>query len=418
MIMTLQLRFTWKVDENLHHQHHLIKKSFPRPQSLLMKHDKSPSSKLGDKSYLQLVKSKNYERILSRNKSMAQNESTHLNSWHLPPLDEVLEAIKKGNLTAGQVALDFAIIGHAKCGTSAMSKPTCTENWQSSQFYPHDSAYSTVFWLGEHPEVASLSHEFMGLQKGDPTLIIKRIYKRLPDGPYKRGYKSPSDVEDQRAIRLLRELFPKTKLFIGVRHPVRWFESLYNYRVQNGFAMPPVEELPAKCMANQFGVCMNRAFFHLNLARLAKTPLDERELVHFHFRIRKKLEDKGHFIYSPNPVFLYDLAQLGDKNHSRTAQFRHDVKRYLGLTQEFPPVIHFSPGHGLNETEQARRDLLKIDICQSRYDGVRQAIIREANGTQYWIRNYFLKSPDVYVSNPDNFHEILDSYTRDPCRIS
>jgi hypothetical protein len=38
-------------------------------------------------------------------------------------LDDIVDAISSNsNLTAGQVALDFAILGHPKCGTSSISK--------------------------------------------------------------------------------------------------------------------------------------------------------------------------------------------------------------------------------------------------------------------------------------------------------
>ena len=35
--------------------------------------------------------------------------------------------------------------------------------------------------------------------------------------------------------------------------------------------------------------------------------------------------------------------------------------------------------------------------------------------TGLWIKDYFLKSPDVVISNSGHFHEILTSYLKDPC---
>ena len=87
-------------------------------------------------------------------------------------------------------------------------------------------------WLGSHPEVAAFDYEVTTLQKANAWDLVKKIYKKLPAGNYKRGYKSPNDVGNLRAVRIIREYFPKTKLLVGMRHPVLWFESFYNFRIQ------------------------------------------------------------------------------------------------------------------------------------------------------------------------------------------
>jgi hypothetical protein len=86
---------------------------------------------------------------------------------------------------------------------------------------------NAVYWLGEHPEIASFSFEITTLQKKDGSDLVRRIYKGLPEGPYKRGYKSPNDIENLRVVRMYRWHFPQTKLFVGIRHPVYWVSNIY-----------------------------------------------------------------------------------------------------------------------------------------------------------------------------------------------
>jgi hypothetical protein len=80
-------------------------------------------------------------------------------------------------------------------------------------------------WLGLHSQIACFSGETPHLSKGMIGLFSKRLYNGLDSDPRKlRGYKNPTDIQNLRAIRLLREYFPDTKLFIGIRHPILWFQ--------------------------------------------------------------------------------------------------------------------------------------------------------------------------------------------------
>jgi hypothetical protein len=46
----------------------------------------------------------------------------HKNVTYDTPFEVIRKQVDEGNLTAGQFALDFAIVGFPKCGTSTMSK--------------------------------------------------------------------------------------------------------------------------------------------------------------------------------------------------------------------------------------------------------------------------------------------------------
>lgn len=233
-----------------------------------------------------------------------------------------------------------------------------------------------MYWLAQHPEVQILKFEIKSLQKNHPAHIIKRMFT-LPEGPYLRGYKSPNDVEDHRALNKLNEHYPKTKLFVGIRHPVRWFESFYNYRVQNGLEMPPADKLPIRGALENRGVSIDRANFHKALVHFGKTNLNDKERNLFSYSRLVKTDVSGIVpAYLTNKVFLYDTDQLGDKNETRVESFRFDVANYLGLNETMPPVLQVSPGQkNLNITEQALRDSKKIRICDDQYREVRKKLL-------------------------------------------
>lgn len=131
----------------------------------------------------------------------------------------------------------------------------------------------------------------------------------------------------------------------------------------------------------------------------------------------------------PNPVFLYESQQLvfdDDSeiiNNQTTAkkqyadQFRSDLQRIFHLKSSLPSQIprtkpdfeHF------NKRQQRRKDQHKINICHSKYLPVRTELMRLARQASVWIRYKFMSSPDVNVSSPDYFRELLEGWMVDPC---
>ena len=321
------------------------------------------------------------------------NASYHSSDFIRPTFSDIVRDHKNNVVTGDlQFLLDFAIIGYAKCGTSTM-----------------------MLWLGGHPQVLSRGHELPQLTLGKIGLFAKNCYNLDWHGdPSKfRAYKNPTDIQNLRAIRLLREYFPQTHLFIGIRHPIRWFESFYNHRIQNTGSMPDPNKLKGNCFKDSQGVCANRADFHLNLVRLGKTNYTVEQEAFLPGEWNGIVKDDPP--YTPNPVFMYDTQQLSDKDKERSAQFRRDVQLFIGLSTPLPPIIHFSPGKNLNSTMQAERDALKIDICSDEYTDLRQILLEKARRSAFYIRKYFMHAPDVIVSSPEYFSHVLDSYQQDPC---
>ena len=123
-----------------------------------------------------------------------------------PRLRELIDKKEKTVLQTSEARLfikqmlDFSIVGFGKCGTSTIME-----------------------WLHKHPQIQCIQEEVWALSRGKPTNFIETIYKGLPpnivDKPaYKRGYKCPGDIGDDRVLNYYRRYWPSTKMFIGVRY--------------------------------------------------------------------------------------------------------------------------------------------------------------------------------------------------------
>lgn len=320
------------------------------------------------------------------------------------PLSAILNETTHQIVGDPQPLLDFAIIGFGKCGTSTL-----------------------MSWLGQHPEIQCIQQEVWALINNKPHTLIRRLYHELPDGQFKRGYKCPADINGgENVMRLFRTYWPKTKLIIGIRHPLDWFQSLYNFRIQNlNNGLPHPNELIGKCHKESKFTCTEMAHFAGKLLRLGKqnlpiprppTPLEN-------ILLRRKKRGGVFFNVSsvepiPNEVFLFDVAQLSDQNATRLEQFKRDLQAFLGLSAPMPAMPHYRPGKVIhNATIQASKDAQKIqDLCAAEYRPLREELLQIAQHNGAWIRDSFLGAPGVHVSNPEYFHQLMTSWVEEnPC---
>jgi hypothetical protein len=201
--------------------------------------------------------------------------------------------------------------------------------------------------------------------------------------------------------------FPRTKLIVGIGHPVLWFESLYNFRVSNvpWKTMLPTSKLTKGCPSGSQGVCAWRANVHDLLARLGKTPLSSpSELNLLSLSLKPVQSNVG-------PVFLYDMSQLSKD------EFKKDLQIFLGLADDMPPLPNIDTSgrftHIASGKLQSNSRL--IDICNPEHDDIRSALMEKARRASVWIRSYFLKSDEVFVSNRQSLEASLLSWMCDPC---
>ena len=66
----------------------------------------------------------------------------------------------------------------------------------------------------------------------------------------RNGYKDPGELTREVSLQNLAHHFPKTKLIVSVRHPVLWYESLYNFRL-NGLERKKRRNNEKKNMENE-----------------------------------------------------------------------------------------------------------------------------------------------------------------------
>jgi hypothetical protein len=317
-----------------------------------------------------------------------------------PPL-RTLARNKKTIIGDVSFLLDFAILGFGKCGTTTM-----------------------MYWLAEHPEIQAFTQEKYELMQGLPGLFAKKLYRDLPAGNYKRGYKAPQDVRYIHVLQYFRNYFVNAKIMVGIRHPVTWFQSLYNFRVQNltgNKTMPPPIHLIGACTPGTMQVCTSKGDFASGLFSLGKTNFPEpREPNQIEKVILSRRRNSINFTdipFVPNPVFLFELDQLGDTNATRVLQFRKDATDFLGLRQLLPDLPHHIPGKKRDDEDQRQRDAMKINICDEKHRVVREELMILARQSSWWIRKVFLNSPTVLVSSREYFEEILQGWMKDPCNV-
>merc|ERR1712150_422456 len=129
-------------------------------------------------------------------------------------LNEQSNIVTQSKSTQEAISPDFYIVGFPKCGTTTL-----------------------LYAFQKHNDTAIPSHEFCTLEKKsyDLTKAVDEMKIALQEmrgsAKLKRGFKCPMGIRDGLGIQRLGKYSPKTKLIVGVRHPVRFFESFYNYRV-------------------------------------------------------------------------------------------------------------------------------------------------------------------------------------------
>jgi hypothetical protein len=266
--------------------------------------------------------------------------------------------------------LDFSIVGFPKTGTSTI------------MLYLKNQTQSIFIFDDERCELGWNQH----------VPLLKDLYRMYQGPQIKIGIKCPRDLEIDLALNNYRMYFPETKFIVGVRNPIRWFESFYYFRVHNGFPMLPPEKLIGKCRKLNQGVCTNRADFSQHLSK----------------------------IETSRKVFLYEINQLeytDTDNNERTDTFLRDLEEFLELkTPLRGPMIHVKPGlKPLSLEHENKLVSHKIDICQGQYKNLRGLLQQQASESAIWILNEFLANPNVKVSSPDYFKQLLHKWHNDPC---
>jgi len=276
--------------------------------------------------------------------------------------------------------LDFSIVGFPKTGTSTL------------MLYLKNQTQSIFIFEHERCE--------LGWNRNVP--LLKDLFRMYQGPQIKMGIKCPRDLEVDLAMTNYNTFYPETKFIVGLRNPIQWFESFYNFRVHNEFPMLPPEKLIGKCRKLNQGVCTNRANFSQHLSK----------------------------IKTSRQVFLYEISQLKNTDTSsfsnnkmidnkREHVFIQNLEEFLELKIPLRgPMIHVKPGRkptGISLGHENKSISQKIDICQEQHKALRRLLQQQASESASWILNEFLSNSNVMVSSPDHFKQLLQNWHIDPC---
>ena len=187
--------------------------------------------------------------------------------------------------------------------------------------------------------------------------------------------------------------------------------------------MPPAERTIGPCMGDlipsealirqaeigqpDMGICTDLARFHVHLNVLGKTNTrDPREAALLGSGVRVPVATRAPLHHS---VFVYEARQLNSGSHFE--QMRQDLTQYLGLDEPLGP----SPPPESAEANFNPRRKYPLDVCRPEYTVLRHVLVQHAVNASTWIREYFMHHPEVVVSSPDYFRELLMDWHRDPC---
>ena len=117
----------------------------------------------------------------------------------------------------------------------------------------------------------------------------------------------------------------------------------------------------------------------------------------------------------PNKVFVMDSRQI-IFDHPAAQNFTHDVQTFLGLESELAPLKPYVPPAD-KYAEFSNKEAVEhlIHICDEEHDAVREELVKIGKEAATWITEYFIESPDVFVSSKSEFIKLLEDWGRDPC---
>eukprot|EP00531_Pseudo-nitzschia_arenysensis_P019158 CAMPEP_0116121522 /NCGR_PEP_ID=MMETSP0329-20121206/3741_1 /TAXON_ID=697910 /ORGANISM="Pseudo-nitzschia arenysensis, Strain B593" /LENGTH=320 /DNA_ID=CAMNT_0003615339 /DNA_START=517 /DNA_END=1479 /DNA_ORIENTATION=- len=264
-----------------------------------------------------------------------------------------------------------------------------------------------------------------------------------------KGSKCPIYVERSDLYDLGRKL-PRTKLIVGIRDPVLWFQSFTNmqwYYERKKRSYGTLAEFVSAirlrskqihhlCPHRKMKVCAARARFHLSLARLGKTPLDNDEIELLQSEIRQSQirfndtstntkaypfaggNDKAGV---PNNVFLFESSQ------GKHEYFYQELANFVRIDRDTLPRLDnstYRSGNGLNNQRisdlHAQDAENTFDICSPQWDDVRKELLPMSYTLGQWLLNYLIpesrKRDDLLVPNVTAFESIVKTFGRDPCQ--
>lgn len=295
----------------------------------------------------------------------------------------------------------FGIVWHVRINTAVMTleqMPTHSHTIKIAFEKSRASTYRTTMmhWLREHDDIEMYGHEIRYLVEERPAEFVSLLYNLSEGSYYKRGYKQPNEIVRPKGFRYLQKHWPRTKLIVGVRHPVTWLQSFVSFKIRNGKGDNMKKLLQHYVDGEAIPTTIR---YHVHLSQLGMTnATDPREAVLLG-------SHAFHVPKMPTQVFLYENSQPFDATDNHHVQFANDMTEFLGLSYPLHPLVR----------EDTKYTDVGVDICEDKYADLRQRLIDEGRKAATWIVEFFLKSPDVTTSNRSHFETRLMTWSSDPC---
>lgn len=278
--------------------------------------------------------------------------------------------------------IDFFVAGFPKCGTTSLLKT-----------------------LMAHEEVIMPKHEQCIINKERYSveeafnIVVSEIDKidtGLMERKRVRGGKCPMFIWNSDRIETLARSFGAQKIVVGVRHPILFFQSFYNYRVtefhqnaklkQNGELRSPP---PPESLIGQQNQWEDVSTFSAQYEKALKSFIPSGD--------------------SSVKFFIYAAEQL---EGGASPIFRNNLKDFLGLERPIKAIGHSNKNHALE-----RKLPFVIDICNENYSGLRALLTKNAIDTSRFLLDGFVHERNVDVGDIQQFRALVESWSEDPCLV-
>lgn len=283
--------------------------------------------------------------------------------------------------------------------------------------FPNTGTSALIQQLETHPDIdMSPMEQCIAVS---PTISDSRFQEALQanlqpmsaDAHVRRSFQCATTLYNYRSLNGIATHNPNTKLVIGLQHPIKMMQSLYNQRVADAYEQKREGEIPSLddiVLAGQpwMGVSLHSIRFDLFLLQLGKTFMTAEQL-------QEMIDQPYDLAITPNsfPVFLYTAEQLEHSTLVQTQAFRTTLQVFLGLKA---PIETSSSA--VTDTTPLYPE--SIDICDEKYSSVRKRIAQLGATMAEWIREEFLNSNDVVVADQPHFLQSMNKWGKDPCRTT
>jgi len=290
-----------------------------------------------------------------------------------------------GSFSTNFYGLDLYAIGFNKCGTGSVRD--LLRNSDGVSILGREN--NDLFHGTPKEALATLDSHFEDLLEHNETLLATE----------RRAIKNPGGIIDMKSIKALVEYtFRDTKLILGLRHPVAFFQSFCNFRIscekRYGEKIMSVDE----CYSRY--VHLTR--YDLYMKQLAKTDLSVSEM-------NEMTNHSLELVANPYKVFIYHLEQMADKNETRAKKLLLDFHDYAELRN---PITSWPR----NKVDR-EKVIEEIDICEPKFYDLRKELITNGRVASSWINDKFRRSDAVVIGgHEEHFLKILGSWKEDFCQ--